>query len=53
MSAKILLPNQHTILHLFPGDCCLCRAEQEIAELKREIEELKRKLSERDAGDNG
>ena len=46
--AKQLLPNQHDPLHFIYGnyDCCLCKAELEIRELKNEIVELRKQLGE-------
>jgi hypothetical protein len=39
MSTKSSMPNQHIPLHYFYGhdDCCLCKAEQEIARLTAEL----------------
>ena len=39
MSAKMLLPNQCSLLHFFYGhdDCCLCKANQRIAELEQQL----------------
>jgi len=44
--AKQLLPNQCDLLHPYYGtdDCCLCKAKQEIEELKKVIEELQANL---------
>jgi len=42
MTAKVLLPNQHLLLHAYyePPDCCLCKLEAEIQRLKEEIRKL-------------
>ena len=42
MSAKVLLPDQHTLLHGYyaPQDCCLCHSEEEIGRLQNRITEL-------------
>ena len=47
MTAKCLLPNQCTPLHLLygRGDCCLCNAREEIQQLRGEIEALKTAVS--------
>jgi len=49
MSTKCLLPNQHTPLHLLYGrdDCCLCRAQKEIDDLKNKIQDLTQELLEK------
>ena len=43
LSAKTLLPNQCVPLHFLYGanDCCICRANQRIAELEKEVEQLR------------
>ena len=48
MSAKTLLPNQCIPLHIIYGhdDCCLCKANGQIEELKSEIVKLKEKIKE-------
>ncbi len=54
MSAKIPLPNQCFYLHQYytPQDCCLCKAREEIEELKKiiamakDLGEVAQKLSE-------
>ena len=49
MSAKQGPLNQHNVLHQhFPGDCCLCRTESEIATLKTKCEDLTDCCSTRD-----
>ncbi len=49
MSAKALLPNQCDVLHSIYGrdDCCLCKANAMIQELKWELEALNELLRQR------
>uniref|UniRef100_A0A6M3LD01 Uncharacterized protein n=1 Tax=viral metagenome TaxID=1070528 RepID=A0A6M3LD01_9ZZZZ len=47
MATKALNVNQHHILHeLYPDDCCLCKAENEIDQLKAENARLKDRVAE-------
>jgi len=41
MAAKQLLENQHSPLHaLWPGNCCLCKAETEVISLRLKVADL-------------
>lgn len=43
MSNKAINGNQHSILHEhYPGDCCLCKAEGQLAQAQQRITELEK-----------
>ena len=47
MTTKILLPNQCILLHSFYGveDCCLCKANQRIAESELLIQQARQEVA--------
>jgi len=47
MTTKMLLPNQCALLHPIYGqdDCCLCKANQRIAELETAIKQAKAEVA--------
>ena len=47
MATKALNVNQHHILHeLYPDDCCLCKSENKVEQLKAENAKLKDRVKE-------